>query len=220
MSKWYDLSHDFHPGMPVPDWPGEKHQEFCVESFRVDSTGGFQDFVTFNAHCGTHMDAPGHYAEGRRSVDLIPLSECMGACFTIDVPQPPLTEVTVDSVAPFEREIRDSDMLFLRTGWEDWWSNEDYEWRYPYLSPEVGEYLQELSIKVLGLDTPGPDSSLRSGLRNGSPLHVTLLSNDVFIIENLTNLKSVAGRRTYVYAVPLKFRGCFGAPARVIAKDF
>ena len=63
------------------------------------------------------------------------------------------------------------------------------------------------------------DAPLASGFRKVSPLHFTLLGNDVLIIENLANLKSVCGRVTYVYAVPIKIEGAYGAPARVLAKE-
>ena len=69
------------------------------------------------------------------------------------------------------------------------------------------------------MDTPGPDAGLASGFRKGSPLHFTLLGNDCLIIENLANLKAIAGRMTYVYALPIKIEGCYGAPARIVAKD-
>ena len=77
----------------------------------------------------------------------------------------------------------------------------------------------EKGCKVIGMDTPGPDASLRSGFRHGSPLHFTLLGNDVLIVENLANLQSVCGRETQVFALPIKIEGAYGAPARIVARD-
>jgi arylformamidase len=110
-------------------------------------------------------------------------------------------------------------MFFVRTGADTMWETPDYCWKYPFFSPEAGEYMVEEGVKIIDMDAPGSDASLRSGFRKNSPLHLTLLGNDVLIIENLANLKSVCGRVTAVYAVPIKVEGAYGAPARVLAKD-
>ena len=110
-------------------------------------------------------------------------------------------------------------MVFVRTGADEMWGTSDYLWKYPFFTPAAGEYLVEKGCKVIGMDTPGPDASLRSGFREGSPLHFTLLGNDVLIIENLANLRSVCGRETWAFAVPIKIEGAFGGPARVLARE-
>lgn len=219
MRSWYDLSHTFGDGMPVPDWPGEKNQDFVMTAFRVEATGGFQNFVSLNLHCGTHVDAPGHYAEGRASIDRVPFERLMGRCVVLDVSRGPLERISVADLEAHAGQIREIRKVILRTGWEDRWPTDEYVWQYPYLEPDVGAYLVDCGVDVLGLDTIGPDASLRSGHRHGSPLHDTLLQNDVLIIENLTGLKPLVGRVVFLYALPLKIAGAFGAPARVVARE-
>lgn len=219
MKGWYDLSHTFAPGMPVPDWPGERNQEFKLESFHMDRTGGNQHFAHLNLHCGTHVDAAGHYAIRGGSVDQLPFERLMGTCFVADLEREPLGSISIADLREYEDIFRQTDMFFIRTGWEEHWSAGDYDTKYPFLQEDVGKYLVDAGVEVLGLDTPGPDAPLRSGFRNGSPLHFDLLGNEVIIVENLANLKSVAGRSIYVYAFPIKIEGSFGGPARVIARE-
>ena len=219
MTKWIDLSWNFAPGMPVPLWPGQRQQDFTLESFHMENTGGNQNFIHKNLHCGTHVDAPGHYHPGRASIEKVPLERWVGTCFTADLDRPPLTAIDVKDLEPYEAEFTKADMFFVRTGADTMWGTADYATKYPFFTPEAGEYLIAKGCKLLGMDTPGPDAGLASGFRNGSPLHFTLLGNDCLIVENLANLKLVAGRTTYVMALPVKYEGAYGGPARVVAKE-
>jgi kynurenine formamidase len=110
-------------------------------------------------------------------------------------------------------------MLFIRTGWDDRWGYPDYGTEYPFLGEDFAQLLLDNGITVLGLDTPSPDAPMRSGLRRGSPIHTMLLGNDVLIIENLANLRTVVDLRLQVYAIPLNIHGAYGAPARVVAHE-
>lgn len=219
MTKWIDLSWNFAPGMPVPLWPGQRQQDFEVEAFHMANTGGNQNFIHFNLHCGTHVDAPGHYHPGGASIEMVPLERWYGTCFTIDLDLPPLTPIDVKDLQPYEEQFTKADMLFVRTGADTMWGTADYATKYPFFTPEAGEYLIEKGVRLLGMDTPGPDAGLASGHRKGSPLHFTLLGNDCLIIENLAHLKKIAGRMTYVMALPIKYEGCYGGPARVVARE-
>ena len=219
MKGWHDLSWNFGPGMAIPEWPGQKNQEFTMTSFHMENTGGNQDFISMNLHCGTHVDAPGHYAPGGDPIEKVPFERWMGTCLAVDLERDPLTAIDVKDLEPYGSQMGKVAMFFVRTGADDMWGTADYCWKYPFFTPEAGEYMLEKGVKVLGMDTPGPDASLRSGFRKGSPLHHTLLGNNVLIIENLANLRSVCGRETFVYAFPIKIEGAFGAPARVLARE-
>ena len=216
---WYDLSHDFEQGIPVPDWPGEKRQEFELVSYRVAVNSGTQNNLAMNLHCGTHVDAPSHYARDGKSMERVPFDYLTGETAVIDVEKQKLQAIALDDVKAHEKQMEGKKMVFLRTGWETRWKTKVYESEYPYLAPEVGEYFARRRIHAVGLDTPGPDAPIRSGQRKGDPLHITLLTSEVLIIENLTNLKSVVGKNLYVYAFPLRLRGATGSPLRVLARD-
>lgn len=216
--EWFDLSHPFEEGIPVPDWPGEEVQPFELIHYRVKVNTGLQNNLRMNLHCGTHVDAPSHYAHGQASIDGVDFRVLMGECVVVDVEKGPLGEVTDEDLRRHEALIRSAPRVFLSTGWERMWRRPEYGSKYPFLTEEAGEFLLQAGVKVVGLDTPGPDAPIRSPYRKGDPLHRLLLGRDVLIVENLTNLRPLVGQRVWVYAVPINIRGATGAPARVLAR--
>lgn len=215
---WLDLSHPFEEGIPVPDWPGEELQPFQLIRYRVKVNTGLQNNLRMNLHCGTHVDAPSHYAEGRADIDGVDFRLLMGDCAVVDVEKGPLGQVTAEDLRRHEALVRSAPMVFLSTGWERMWRRPEYGSQYPFLTEDAGEFLLEAGVKVVGVDTPGPDAPIRSPYRKGDPLHWMLLGRDVLIVENLTNLRPLVGRRVWVFAVPINIRGATGAPARVLAR--
>ena len=216
--EWIDLSHPFELGMPVPDWPNEIRQEFVLLEFRVKVNSGIQNLVIFNLHCGTHIDAPKHYCPTCPSIDQLDISTFIGEAYVADIPKKPLEKITREDLEKVIKYVKPGDMLFIRTGWEEKWPSKEYESMYPYFSPDVVDLIVNSGIKVLGIDTPGPDAPIRSGERKGDPLHIGILSRGIPIIENLTNLKKVLGKRIFVIAVPINIKNATGAPVRVLAK--
>lgn len=79
------------------------------------------------------------------------------------------------------------------------------------MSQEVAEYLVEKKVKMVGLDTCSADN------QDNFPIHKTLLSGGVLIIENLTNLSKLQGSDFKVYALPLNLQ-IDGSPTRVVAE--
>ena len=216
--EWLDLSHAFGEAIPIPDWPGEKPQNFELESYSVKVNSGLQQTMRLNLHCGTHVDAPSHYAHGHAHVDGVDFREWIGECSIIDVEKPPLGMVSADDLRPHEKLLRGARMAFLSTGWEKMWNTKDYGSKYPFLLPDAGQYLVDLGIKVIGLDTPGPDAPIASPYRKDDALHWIILRADRLIVENLTNLRPLVGTKVYVHAVPINIKGAGGSPARVIAR--
>lgn len=214
-----DLSHEFFKGMPVPDWPGEPRQEFELVEYHVKVNRGQQNNIHMNLHCGTHVDAPYHYCITCRTVDKLPLEIMVGVCNVVEILKEPLGIITRDDIKKVTKDVRRGEMLFIRTGWEEKWPSKEYESMYPYFDEEAGRAIVQLGVSVLGIDTPGPDAPIRSGRRRGDPLHEMILGNEIPIIENLANLKSVAGKKIFVYAFPLKIVGASGSPVRVVARE-
>ena len=88
---------------------------------------------------------------------------------------------------------------------------------FPFFSEDAAKYLVDCGLKVLALDTPSPDDGNAIGKMDDSPVHKILLKHDVTIIEYLTNTDRLDPNKSYdLFALPLKLRGCDGAPSRVI----
>lgn len=219
MEKYIDLSHEFINGMPVPDWPGEHRQEFELIEYNVTVNSGQQHNMHMNMHCGTHMDAPYHYWKAGFTVDKIPLETLAGICNIVEIKKDALGRITAEEVKEVTKDVKKGEMLFVRTSWEEKWGTKEYETSYPYFDPEAGKYITSLGVTILGMDTPGPDAPIRSGHRKGDPLHLEILSKNIPILENLGNLKSVVGKKMFVYSFPMKIAKSSGSPVRVVATE-
>jgi arylformamidase len=80
---------------------------------------------------------------------------------------------------------------------------------YPAMPEDIARYLVEQKVNIVGVDMCSPD-------REPFEPHRILLSGDVLIMENLTNLGELAGKTFEVYALPIRV-DIDAAPASVIA---
>lgn len=85
-----------------------------------------------------------------------------------------------------------------------------------YLSEELAEELVQLKVKSVGLDFISPDEVTTAT----SPIHHILLGNNIYLIENLTNLDAIHTKRFFFSAAPLKIKDSDGAFARAFAVIF
>lgn len=79
------------------------------------------------------------------------------------------------------------------------------------MTEAIAKYMLAKGVKIVGLDTYSADQD------KSFPIHKTLLTGEVLIIENLTNLAKLKGKEFKIYALPLKLE-IDGAPARVVAE--
>jgi kynurenine formamidase len=183
-------------------------------------------------HGGTHLDAPIHFAEGRRTADEIPLSDLIGPAVVVDVSDGahPDYLVSVADLEGWEAEhgsIPGGAIVLLRTGWGERWDDRAAylgteltgpeavaELHFPGLAPEAARWLVEnRDIVALGLDTP----SLDYGQSADFATHVILNSADIAGFENVANLAELPPTGAYVVALPMKIEGGSGGPLRIVA---
>src|SRR2546428_13525540 len=85
LNKVVDLSYSFGPDTIY--WPTA--ESFTLHRVAYGQTAEGYWYAANNIcmaeHGGTHMDAPIHFAEGKRTADLVPLSACIGPAAVIDV---------------------------------------------------------------------------------------------------------------------------------------
>ena len=86
--------------------------------------------------------------------------------------------------------------------------------RFPGVHPDAAAWLvRERQIHAIGIDT----ASIDYGQSTGFETHVTLLSHNVPVFENLGDLRTLPDRGFTVIALPMKIAGGSGGPLRVIA---
>lgn len=202
-----DLTHPLKEGMPV--YPGDP--EFTREKImKTDPDGLALSRLHLHSHLGTHVDAPAHiYAEGK-TLDNYPLESFMGKGIYIDCR-------TLDSIGPATIEEAkipaETRFILIYTGQDESWGSKKYFTGYPVLTSEAADYLTGLELSGLGADCPSfdvPGNTLTN--------HKILLRKGMLLIENLTRLSDLVGRKFEFYCIGLNYEDADGSPVRAFAK--
>jgi kynurenine formamidase len=185
-------------------------------------------------HGGTHIDAPIHFAQGRQTVDAIPLDRLIGPAVVIDVTAQSEAnadyQVTTEDVARFEREhgvISDDAIVLIRTDFSRRWPDAARylgtatrgeegakQLHFPGLHPDAARWLvANRRMGAVGIDTASIDYG-QSALFES---HRVLYERDVPAFENMTALDRLPVTGAVVIALPMKIGGGSGAPLRAIA---
>ena len=164
-----------------------------------------------SSHIGTHIDAPYHFTEHGKGIDEVSLYDLIGEALVVEVAAADLITVAelrdVD-LRTYKRilfKTRNSELLADRTFHED----------YVALEYSAAELLVENGVKVVGTDY----LSIEAFASEGHPVHKLLTENGVLIIESL-DLHAIEPGAYLMVALPLKLKGCDGAPARVVLVEW
>ncbi len=208
MKKIIDLTHTINEEMTVyPGTPAPLIRTYST----VEKDGYAELLVTMVTHTGTHIDAPCHIIKDARSLTDFPLDKFAGRAIVIDCGGK--EEISLELLKSREMEIGDSEFVLFRSGWSWKWQEKDYFGRFPVLTKEAALYLSEFKLKAVGFDYVSVDAMDASELPN----HRILLSKEILIIENLTNIDELPSGFFEFYAIPLKIENADGSPVRAFA---
>jgi len=215
---WEDLTQPFHAEMPGSrSLPRPE-----VETLRdVETDGVNVQRYAAPTHVGTHVDAPRHFVPGGPTIDDLPLDRFAGPGVVLDVERERSEEIPLADVkraAEAAGGVAAGDVVLVRTGWGARFDDDRTYRRYPWLAPEVADWLLDRGVRMLAVDTISPDRprAIRPDDWDAYPHHRTLLPEGVLIAEHLY-LEAVTGRLE-VFGFPLNLRGGDGAPARFVAR--
>lgn len=94
--------------------------------------------------------------------------------------------------------VKENSIVLLYTGFDEYYGTNEYYENHPCIDMELCEFLIGKKIKMLGMDTPSPD-------KFPFLIHKSLFKNNIYILENLTNLNLLLGVKNFeVIAFPLK----------------
>lgn len=230
-----DLTHEFSEETVY--WVTAK--EFDLDTVYQGHTEKGYYYSAFNfstaEHGGTHVDAPVHFAANTQSVDQIPLERLIGNAIKIDVSARALNEpdylVSIEDLKGWEEKeqtaIPEGAIVLLETGYSEYYTDRKKymgtdkrgeeavkELHFPGLDPQAAEWLiSNRSIDAIGIDTP----SIDYGQSEFFEAHVALLSQNIPVFENLTNLNRLPPRNFEVIALPMKIKNGSGGPLRIVA---
>ena len=145
-------------------------------------------------HAGTHIDSPLHMKDNKKFISEYPIEKFIGNVALLDVRGEKIIELKDE----YYKNIKENDIVILFTGWDNFYGKEEYYTKHPIVSMELAELLIKKKVKMVGMDMPSPD-------RNNYEIHNALFENDIFLLENLTNLnKLLYNEKIKLFAQPLK----------------
>ncbi|HET8774476.1 MAG TPA: cyclase family protein [Thermoanaerobaculia bacterium] len=183
-------------------------------------------------HGGTHLDAPIHFAEGKRTADQIPLRQLLAPAVVIDVASKAAANadyrLTADDVRAWESQhgaIAAGTIVLLRTGWGSRWPDRKQYFgddtpgatdnlHFPSYGEDAARLLvTDRRVAALGVDT----ASIDYGQSKDFLVHRVANGADVPGFENVANLDRLPARGAFVIALPMKIAGGSGGPLRIVA---
>jgi kynurenine formamidase len=231
--QWFDLTHSFSESTIY--WPTDT-EGFQLEQLAFGPTEGGWFYASYRfasaEHGGTHLDAPIHFAEGRRTSDQIPLSGLIGPAVVVDVTAQATPDylVSLGDITDWEAAhgaIPEGAILLIRTGWAARWNDRTAylgtamtgeaavaELHFPGISAEAAQWLVDnRAIVAVGIDTPSIDRGQSVDFR----AHVILYAENIAGFENVANMETLPATGSYVVALPMKIQGGSGGPLRIVA---
>ena len=168
--------------------------------------------VAFQVPVGTYIDSPRTLDPGGRDIGAIGIEELVLPGVVLDMhgrrPDQPVAAAELpgpDALA--------GHAVLLDFGWAERYGRDDYD-PAPYLSRAAVEHLVAARAALLGVDVRSPDGPDDPTM----PAHSLLLSNGIFIVENLCGLAPLHGRAFRFFAIPLAVKDATSFPVRAFAE--
>lgn len=181
--------------------------------------------VTLFNHFGTHMDGPNHFNEKGRKLYELDLSQFIfERPLLLDIPKASGEMVLPEDLLPYERQIREADLLLIRSGFAEKRDTDNvvYSAEGPCVSSAAARLIVEhySHLKAIGMDWISLSSPLH--MEDGVLAHQIMLGKQgntpVLIIEDIDLRGVKAEQLETVYAIPIFIEGIDSAPVTIIAK--
>lgn len=208
--KAIDLSHPISESMPF--YPGTDPPAFS-DACTVERDGFAEKRISLHTHTGTHLDAPAHIFPGAATLDEMPPGHFFGRAVVLDLTGVRGREIVPVDLEPYRKAVESSEFVLLHTGWNRLWGRKEYFGGFPVLSQEGARWISGFNLKGLGVDAISVDEVGTEYF----PVHKILLSRNIIVIENLTNLAGLPEGFFIFCCFPLKIEKADGSPVRAVA---
>lgn len=192
--------------------------ESVKDTYNSQCRGFESRVISFSDHSGTHVDAPSHFIENGASIEQINVEKMFGDSLILDVsmlkePHEPITKNLLEEAERRQGVYVEKDDIVLIRTWKKKWGEEGF-FEAQALDESSAKWFVEKQIHVVGLDLPNADMSYN--LENG--IHQQLLSNEIYIVENLVNLDKLPKHSRFLFfGLPLKLKNATASPIRALS---
>ncbi|MEW6296991.1 MAG: cyclase family protein, partial [Thermodesulfobacteriota bacterium] len=183
-------------------------------------------------HGGTHLDAPIHFAKGKRAADEVPVQQLIGPAVVIDVraqaAQNPDYRLSVADIEAWEKRhgrIPAGAIVIMWSGWGERWPDKKRylgtdqpgdvaNLHFPGFSREAATFLvSQREIDAVGVDTP----SIDYGQSQDFIAHQIINGANKPGLENIAHVEKLPPVGATLIALPMKIAKGSGGPVRIIA---
>ncbi|MCL1928683.1 MAG: cyclase family protein [Treponema sp.] len=220
--KAVDLTLSIYEGMPcfpVSWYPKPVFEHVLTPDNDVTNSHRYASKTLLFCHGGTHLDSPMHfnYFDCKKTIDKVPVDVLVGQTVWVHLPDKknlePITRADLEE-ATKGLTLKDKRLL-ITTGYTDKnWGKEDYFQVSPYLTGESAEWMlgKEICMVAIDFQTDKPGDA-------AFPVHNTLLSKEVYILEYINNvdklIKEGFGKEFLMVVGALKLENLEASTARV-----
>lgn len=192
------------PGSPrvsLLQWSNYETHKFASEA------------IFCSTHVGTHIDAPYHFNMSGSTVEKISLEKLIvqDKIKVLKIEKKDDEKIEIDDLK--NHEIMENDSILINTNWSKNKDLDKYFSNSPGLSKAAANYLAEIKINLIGIDSPNIDPATDNEFSS----HKIFSESNILVIENLMNLDKLLNSRFTLIVLPLKLKNCSGAPIRAVA---
>lgn len=167
---------------------------------------------SFSNHTGTHLDAPLHFIEKGLSVSDFKARDW----FFNNVSLVEIQDTEPGRIIKKEdlEQVKDCELLLIRTGFEKYRQKNTYWQNSPALDPQIASHLKQNcpSLKAVGIDFISISNLNKRVL--GREAHRAFLENNILLIEDM-KLSYLEKAPDTVIVAPLLVEKADGAPCTV-----
>jgi arylformamidase len=196
-------------GSENADYPGD-HPYTREEASSISDGAAYNlSTLTLSTHSGTHIDAPAHFLEMAKTIDLYPPENFVLPAHVVHVED--VESIKLDSLDGLKTERGDA-LLFKTTNSTSGLSRSGlFSEKFVYLSEEAADVCVNLGVGLVGIDYISID---RYG-DDMAPVHYKLLKEGILILEGI-NLMDVPSGDYTLLCPPLKMKGAEASPVRAL----
>ncbi len=207
MEKWIDISIMIDES--YIEYPGDDPIE--VETIRTIEKDDFNmKKIHTSMHNGTHVDALSHVLKGTGGIESLDFNRFIGKALVV---RPTVVDGIVSTGSIIKEYEAGFDILILDFEHGKKLGKEEY-YDFPKFTHDILDFLLKNKIGVLAINIPSPfyvDGHFMD-------MHRDLLGNDIYIVENLTNLDKLEKYVEFI-GLPLSWKGLDGSLIRAVAKN-